>query len=833
MRVPPSGVDYAKKVQWPAAAFTVEKYRQAVFAAGMYGPPTPTAGQFAVVFKATVAGEARALRFFTAPVESSRERYTALDRHFRDHGLADLVALCEWHDDAITVKDETWPLVDLQWVEGSILDRYVALLVTSGWSTALRQLAEVFRTSVLRLQAAEFAHGDLQPGNIMIDERGWLRLVDFDGSWAPAIAGAPAPTERGQSDFQHPGRSWGRWMDTFPALVIHTSLLALAEDAGLWKEFNTSNNLIFSADDFTDPSRPIWRRLRGTGDPELARNVRVLQQWCALPTPPPVGLEELLGGVAQDVPATADAGPMGAGDARGPQLADVPAAGSAPWWARPQSAGVPSGATPAGTPLPPPGRKPDPVVTGGARTAVGPGSGPWAWGPHGAAPGGTPPHGPWGQHATSGPHGIPGPRIGTAPGGSGTAPRGPAGPGPGFGYGPGGPPPGGGATLVPATPDPRRRRRRNLGILGGVVALVVVVLVGVTLFPTLVGLGGVTRLSADDSAPSAFGSDFTRGAPDPDAVAAYDGPASATVVGDRAELYAGVQNTPSCERDGLAELVRGSANLPAWVGALRGDGSVRWPDGAEQSAAVTFVGSLTPAVLRADTLVTAQRFSGGTATAYPAVLERGTVVLLDARGVPRVRCSGAVPLTRPAGADVSQYARDGVKVVDPAVADVGELVLKGVGGGTVFRRPVGSTGEGDFVPGPDTASPSGRYQIASGTVLECVGLSPCDVNEPTGQIVVTCAGSCTVVAPYWKEARPVTRQGPKWTVSGPASEGYSFTCDGQTKPTTVTLELTVLSGTVESGIWVADRLRGTYRTEVPAVPCSAGKQVRAVDVTRG
>jgi DNA-binding MarR family transcriptional regulator len=56
---------------------------------------------------------------------------------------------------------------------------------------------------------------------------------------------------------------------------------------------------------------------------------------------------------------------------------------------------------------------------------------------------------------------------------------------------------------------------------------------------------------------------------------------------------------------------------------------------------------LTSVVLRADTQVTDHGFRDGRATSFQSVLQRGTAVLVDNLGVPRVRCKCGNPLTPP------------------------------------------------------------------------------------------------------------------------------------------------------------------------------------------
>ena len=58
---------------------------------------------------------------------------------------------------------------------------------------------------------------------MLVDTHGTLRLVDFDCAWIEDFAGGAPPAETGHHNYQPPGRPWGRWMDTFPGLVIYLS----------------------------------------------------------------------------------------------------------------------------------------------------------------------------------------------------------------------------------------------------------------------------------------------------------------------------------------------------------------------------------------------------------------------------------------------------------------------------------------------------------------------------------------------------------------------------------------------------------------------------------
>jgi hypothetical protein len=278
----PNAQDYTAAVQQPQHAFRLPELRRAHFDLHpTWGIPVPASGNAAVVFKATVAGSAAALRFFIREDVSSHERYTALSRHFVDRSIVDCVASANWVDDAIQVKDATWPMVQMSWVDGRTLDAYVEYLATSGNVVALAALADNWRVLIGRLQSAEFAHGDLQHGNILVDTTSSLRLVDFDGSWVAALNDRPAPNETGHPNYQRTGREWGRWMDSFPALVIYTALLTLSRRPEAWERLHTGENILFSAGDFSPPFRTAaWETIASVGDAEVQQAAESLKQAC-------------------------------------------------------------------------------------------------------------------------------------------------------------------------------------------------------------------------------------------------------------------------------------------------------------------------------------------------------------------------------------------------------------------------------------------------------------------------------------------------------------------------------------------------------------------------
>ena len=277
----PAAGDYYKAVQAPARVFTVPKLQAAEFVWDSLGP-TLARGSSAVVFQASVEGRPQALRCYIRNDASSRDRYSALDAYLATQDLSRYVSGTTWLDGAIQVNRATWPVLTMDWIDGRTLNEYVDFLVTGANAAALTTLAAKWRELVALLQNSEFTHGDLQHGNIMVDQAGRLRLVDFDGVWIPQLAGQSPPTEFGHPNYQHPLQHvWGRWLDTFSALVIYLSLVALGKDPALWLALYNSKNLLFAKNDFFPPFKTeTWKQLAAMGDPQVNELVRRLQECC-------------------------------------------------------------------------------------------------------------------------------------------------------------------------------------------------------------------------------------------------------------------------------------------------------------------------------------------------------------------------------------------------------------------------------------------------------------------------------------------------------------------------------------------------------------------------
>ena len=108
-------------------------------------------------------------------------------------------------------------------------------------------------------------------------------------------------------------------------------------------------------------------------------------------------------------------------------------------------------------------------------------------------------------------------------------------------------------------------------------------------------------------------------------------------------------------------------------------------------------------------------YRAGAATAFQAVLQTGTAVLVDGRAVPRVRCACGNPLTPPVphsgtvrrtGDDWPGFRASAVVVVTPAAQTVDGFVLYDPEHHEWFRRQPGDTGRHDRKTAPPARLPS-------------------------------------------------------------------------------------------------------------------------------
>lgn len=329
-------------------------------------------------------------------------------------------------------------------------------------------------------------------------------------------------------------------------------------------------------------------------------------------------------------------------------------------------------------------------------------------------PSGTPPS----ERPTGPPSGpLSGDRQGapppSPPGGTGGGGRGP-GPGRGSGSGSGsGSGPGSGPHGEPAGKPWWRSGPRLAAALVAVAAAVAVAVV-LTRPSGTPGTGGELFLQPAGSAgkdPFTESTATTQGVQEPRPTPTSSEPVTGTintrsVSGSQPGLYGGTQDLASCDVEKqIKELAAVPAKNSAFASAL----------GIQPADVPQYLRSLTPVQLRMDTRVTNHGYKDGVATPYQAVLEAGTAVLVDSRGVPRVRCACGNPLGPPVplkpysrryGQPWAAYRPQGVVVIAPSETVVDRIVIYDHANHSWYERGRGPTpGRDKPVPPPVLPSP--------------------------------------------------------------------------------------------------------------------------------
>ena len=280
----PETIAFTGAVQNPRQCFHDRVLATGRVAMGNWGLPLMYSGNFATVYKVSNGGQDYAVRCFSQDVEAKGQgrRYQQLEDYLREQNSARFVGF-DYQENGIRVNSNWYPIVKMDWVNGQTLDRFVERNLHN--RNALTAIAEQWRDAAVDLQRQAIAHNDLQHGNIIVQEDGFIRFVDYDGIFLPQYLGEMSP-EEGHKNYQHPQRTakdYSEHIDNFPALVIYLSLLAVAANPSLWKRFYDEDNLLFTKSDFLAPEdSEIFHELRNSADATIVRLTEHLEEYCCL-----------------------------------------------------------------------------------------------------------------------------------------------------------------------------------------------------------------------------------------------------------------------------------------------------------------------------------------------------------------------------------------------------------------------------------------------------------------------------------------------------------------------------------------------------------------------
>ncbi len=249
----PTPQDYNETIQNPHLCFADEELQESEVELTPLGLPKVSTGSFASVYKVRCKGVDWAVRCFSAQVKDQEDRYEKTSRFVCGDDLPYTVPL-QYMKEGIRIQGKWFPILKMEWVEGTPLYEYVDLNYQK--SDKMHELQNRFLTMMTDLKHTGIAHSDLQHGNVIIrnDE---IVLVDYDGMFVPELSGYLS-NERGHPNYQHPSREarhFGPYLDNFSAFLIDTALLSIIHDPDLWTKFSgDGESMLFHRRDLEQPN---------------------------------------------------------------------------------------------------------------------------------------------------------------------------------------------------------------------------------------------------------------------------------------------------------------------------------------------------------------------------------------------------------------------------------------------------------------------------------------------------------------------------------------------------------------------------------------------------
>ena len=240
------------------------------------GTPVMTSGNFAVVFKMEdpQTGKCYAIKCFLKEQEGRAEAYRLISEELEYVNSSFLTSI-KYHDkelfvDSQSSTDTEFPVLQMDWVEGETLDKYIRTHINDRYELA--KLTYQFSRLAMWLMPQPFAHGDLKPDNILVRQDGMLILVDYDGMFVPAMQGQKS-RELGSPDFRHPLRTeddFNEHIDDFAIVSLLLSLKALSLHPDFLSKYGASDRLLLSEKDYRDISQcALLKELYPSSDAEL------------------------------------------------------------------------------------------------------------------------------------------------------------------------------------------------------------------------------------------------------------------------------------------------------------------------------------------------------------------------------------------------------------------------------------------------------------------------------------------------------------------------------------------------------------------------------------
>ena len=226
-------------------------------------------GGFSVAFPVNVDGEKFCFRCWHTSLGNIGDRLKKLSLELKN---VQLPYFCDFKyvNKGIVVDGKIMPITRMKWIEG---DNLVSYICKHRNRRDLQNLAKNFYKMCIELHKCHIAHGDLQHGNILVNGKGEIFLIDYDSVYMPAL-GEQEDIITGKKEYQHPKRKYNKnaseKLDYFSELIIYIGIMAISESPNLIEKYNMSSeedSFLFNSDDYDNlENSQIYNDIHSLGE---------------------------------------------------------------------------------------------------------------------------------------------------------------------------------------------------------------------------------------------------------------------------------------------------------------------------------------------------------------------------------------------------------------------------------------------------------------------------------------------------------------------------------------------------------------------------------------
>lgn len=255
----PNLEQYLRALQQPLhQVFADPELSQGKVETNALGMPRARSGNFALVFKLQAGGRDFAVRCFTRVSKEIAQRYAAISEATRAANRSlprPIFVTFDYQPSGMRVEGIDVPLLKMDWGKGQTLGSFLANHYKDVGK--LQRLRQALQTLSSDLQGLGIAHGDIQLGNVLVEQDGdTLTLIDYDGMFVPRLSSLQA-SEIGHINFQHPQRRqefFNARLDDFSFIALDLALRLLEAQPTLYERtYSDEEGVIFRGSDYADP----------------------------------------------------------------------------------------------------------------------------------------------------------------------------------------------------------------------------------------------------------------------------------------------------------------------------------------------------------------------------------------------------------------------------------------------------------------------------------------------------------------------------------------------------------------------------------------------------